>query len=632
MATGYLLPISTILQFFTDQGVVLAGGKVYTYVAGTTTPVATYTSSSLSVAQANPIILQSNGRMASPVWVPGGVTVKMVLQDSNGNTISGGTIDNLQGINDPSYLTAGGVGLALYPQTAAEIATSITPTYYQYPPYSWMRYGADATGVSDSTTAANNAFTAAAAAGNTQVITGYPGGLFKINGNLNIQTDKCGFDGQGAYINNSGMTSGYLWNPSNTTSDSTSRVALNQSHPLCNFHAMGPGNVSGTGFITINDTSGVNVLAGLTIECGGSWNYYLHAYFGIGSFFTTFEKWTFDTVLSGYSGTFASFPSATNSGEKNTFRDCRFGICAVAQITQSNPNADTRFEHSSLNSINPTIGTGVMVTQTAGMMSFTDCHIEGTSDAANWISLSGNNSVMTFDNLALIVDAAKTTYSIFNCASSVTTGAMVIGTTLFGTISSYSLPLVSGTGNVINKGPMTIYYSSPCPYYIASALNVLADGGFETNSFATDGWVAATTGGTAPVVSNTNPHSGTYSAKLTGQVGVTNSITLTKACKPGQVFSGQMWMAATGLTSSGATLYATLTYVNANGGSISTYSINGGSGWTTTTAYTLLPFNPSTAYIRAPAGTVNAVLSISIYGMTTGTPIGYVDDVVVNIQ
>jgi len=196
MATGYLLPISTILQFFTDQGVVLSGGKVYTYVAGTTTPVATYTSSSLSVLQANPIILQSNGRLGSPVWVPAGVTVKMVLQDSSGNIISGGTIDNLQGINDPSYLTQAAIGLALYPQTAAEISAGVTPTNYAYPVGNVLRYGAVAdynwsTGIgTDNASVFNSAIKAIKYSGGG-VLT-VPVGAFRIASALN-------FCGTGSY-------------------------------------------------------------------------------------------------------------------------------------------------------------------------------------------------------------------------------------------------------------------------------------------------------------------------------------------------------------------------------------------------------------------------------------------------
>ena len=53
-------------QFFDNNGVPLAGGKIYTYEAGTSTPLATYTSSTGNTAHTNPIVLDSAGR------VPGG--------------------------------------------------------------------------------------------------------------------------------------------------------------------------------------------------------------------------------------------------------------------------------------------------------------------------------------------------------------------------------------------------------------------------------------------------------------------------------------------------------------------------------------------------------------------------------
>ena len=78
---------------FTAGGVPLAGGKVYTYAAGTTTPQATYTTSAGTVAHTNPIVLNSAGR------VPGGeiwllfASYKFVLQTSAAVLIA--TYDNI---------------------------------------------------------------------------------------------------------------------------------------------------------------------------------------------------------------------------------------------------------------------------------------------------------------------------------------------------------------------------------------------------------------------------------------------------------------------------------------------------------------------------------------------------------
>ena len=44
------------LQFFDNNGNPLVGGKLYTYAAGTTTPLATYTDASSGTPNTNPII------------------------------------------------------------------------------------------------------------------------------------------------------------------------------------------------------------------------------------------------------------------------------------------------------------------------------------------------------------------------------------------------------------------------------------------------------------------------------------------------------------------------------------------------------------------------------------------------
>lgn len=91
-------------QFFTDSGVPLVGGKLYSYAAGTTMPLATYTSSTGAVANTNPIVLNAGGRTANEVWLTSGSTYKFVLTDSTGSTI--GTYDNVPGVNDFASLNS----------------------------------------------------------------------------------------------------------------------------------------------------------------------------------------------------------------------------------------------------------------------------------------------------------------------------------------------------------------------------------------------------------------------------------------------------------------------------------------------------------------------------------------------
>ena len=81
-------------QFFDNNGAPLSGGKIYTYEAGTTTPLASYTSSSGNTAHTNPIILNSAGRVPNggEIWVQLRL-YKFTLETSTGVLIA--TYDNV---------------------------------------------------------------------------------------------------------------------------------------------------------------------------------------------------------------------------------------------------------------------------------------------------------------------------------------------------------------------------------------------------------------------------------------------------------------------------------------------------------------------------------------------------------
>jgi hypothetical protein len=86
-------------QFFDNNGVILSGGKIYTYAAGTTTPQTSYTSASGVTPHSNPIILDSAGRVpGGEIWLTDNLAYKFVIETSTGILL--GTYDNVPGIND----------------------------------------------------------------------------------------------------------------------------------------------------------------------------------------------------------------------------------------------------------------------------------------------------------------------------------------------------------------------------------------------------------------------------------------------------------------------------------------------------------------------------------------------------
>lgn len=94
----------------------LPGGKLYTYEAGTTNPLATYSDQALTVPNTNPIVLDAAGQ--ATIFVEDGVAYKLVLTDENDVQIW--SVDNIS-----------------VPQVAAAPAASNVPVGGQIP------YGGD---------------------------------------------------------------------------------------------------------------------------------------------------------------------------------------------------------------------------------------------------------------------------------------------------------------------------------------------------------------------------------------------------------------------------------------------------------------------------------------------------------
>jgi len=92
-------------QLFDNSGIPLSGGLIYSYLAGTTTPAVTYTSSSGATAHTNPIVLDSAGRVPSgEIWVDPDQLYKYVVKTSTGVTLN--TYDNIPSITSIGDLTS----------------------------------------------------------------------------------------------------------------------------------------------------------------------------------------------------------------------------------------------------------------------------------------------------------------------------------------------------------------------------------------------------------------------------------------------------------------------------------------------------------------------------------------------
>lgn len=120
---------------FDTSGNPLAGGLLYTYAAGTTTPLATYTTQAGTIANANPVVLDANGE--ADVWLNQGADYKLELRTSAG--VVRWTEDNIPspGASDTTVDVATEPGgrltlTSLTPVTTADVTAATTVYYTPY--------------------------------------------------------------------------------------------------------------------------------------------------------------------------------------------------------------------------------------------------------------------------------------------------------------------------------------------------------------------------------------------------------------------------------------------------------------------------------------------------------------------
>jgi hypothetical protein len=179
------------LQFFDANGVPLSGGKLYTYAAGTTTPLASYTNYGGGTPNANPVVLDSRGEAS--VWL-GTSMYKMVLKSATDVEIW--TVDNLNGADAATVAStlatlaaSGGANLIGYASgVSSPIAQTVQDKLRQL--VNVLDYGAVGNGTTDDTAAIQAAIDEMEGSGNGGVVY-IPQGRYKLTSNLTLTWPHC---------------------------------------------------------------------------------------------------------------------------------------------------------------------------------------------------------------------------------------------------------------------------------------------------------------------------------------------------------------------------------------------------------------------------------------------------------
>jgi hypothetical protein len=134
MAVVNICPVWVGERFANANNILLAGGGIWTYVAGSFSSMqTTYSDSAGTVPNANPIPLDASGLLTAAIWLIVGNAYNMVLKDAQGNVID--FVDNVYGVpllppqagNAGNVLSTNGAGILSWISSGG--GGSIPPTF-----------------------------------------------------------------------------------------------------------------------------------------------------------------------------------------------------------------------------------------------------------------------------------------------------------------------------------------------------------------------------------------------------------------------------------------------------------------------------------------------------------------------
>lgn len=593
-------------QFFDANGNPLSGGKLYTYAAGTTTPLATYTDSSGTTPNANPVILDSRGE--ANLWL-GSAVYKFKLTTST--DVEVWTVDNISTDNYEVFqdlAASGGSNLVGFIQSGSG-ATARTVQSKLRDAISVKDFGAVGDGTTDDTAAFQAALVYGTSAFADVIIPDAK--TYKLTAGITVDLAKTALIGNGAVLDFTTLTSGKAITFSASEGYPALAIGARESG---GFVVKGGNYAAATGIYIAGSISAQFtrqvLLKNISVyRFGKNYEYGNYVY-----------RIKFEHCSSSEANTYHVYSPAglLNFGEVMVWSNCLFENGTNSSLYLR----DGQFFFENCSFLNCTIDTAA---DNHTILFGGNIEAPGyTGTGYRYVTLSDYAYVELKGTQITIADPGTTlTQAQFYCAVSEGGGLVFDGCRI--PMSSYQSPqtsdsvktFVAGNGRVQLKGAHLYNSFGTRDFFpIAKSCNVIYNGDAETGN--TNGWVTAAIAGSGALTASAGAKkNGTYGF----QISTVSALDVFEASQtfsvtPGRVVLCSMWYQNTTAKASRVRLEGYTT-----NGTLTLYAnkiLDGNGTW----------YNDIGTISRiVPAGTVTCKLIVQSYDQS----ITYFDDVIVNV-
>lgn len=624
------------VQEFTDNGVTLVGGRLYTYAYGTTAQKIAYTDPEGTVPQTYTadglggqyIALNARGELPTPLYLTSAGSYDISLKRADGSTVwtrkADGTASSASLLGAiATFLTGIGASLIGYIAPGAGAILQTIKNVLDHRVYA-SSYGMSPTATAEKNLAALNANKAAIEASGLPGVIRVPAGYYSIAGTFTFNPLLIQLQGEGGVtldFSAVGAGTGIKLQSGPTAGESISRNKMRWSG---GFTIKGISGASGTLLLDMKGTGGVdNACHTIRGVCFDGFKTAIQL--GSNSWQESFQDCSFTNGTTGFPHiNELSDADNVNFGECNKFINNIHSGVGIA-FRSRNYNADAHFDNPSFDCEQILdISRGPNVSVSGG-------HTETAADMGVLYSVDGDpdgfaRTRLRITNHQFVLPNNFRAFPIFACGVNypVTGGGVSLDGINFNCSSGFRLPsdlLISGNGPVRARD-ITSNFQFPL-FAIAQSLNETKSGDFEGETFAQTDFTS-TTPGFDPTIDPVIFYATANSLRMTANANYLVGAKLTKQVRPGQhaYFKFQYKLSA---IAAGASFEVVLSVLDAKGGAL----IFDVSNYTGTIDWTLY-VNTVLRSTVMPAGadTLQVVFQVRSNG---GSGFANVDKVVLNI-